>query len=82
MSQPYHCLGLKRDKTMDDKLMCMPNNGTQNYPFCILELVVKKFEHSTWWTNQLKFTKVFKVVKPTNSTYGHICSVFKSEAFL
>ena len=26
--------GILRDKTMADKLMYIPNNCTQNYPFC------------------------------------------------
>ena len=35
------------DKTMADKLMFIPNNDTQNYPFCSAKLVVETFEHST-----------------------------------
>ena len=34
-------LGIKRYKTMADKLMNIPNDGTQNYPFCRLPLVVE-----------------------------------------
>ena len=29
------------DKTMADKLIYIPNNDTQNYPFCRLQLEVK-----------------------------------------
>ena len=34
---------------MADKLMYIPNNDTQNYPFCRLKLVdeLETFEHST-----------------------------------
>ena len=39
------------------KLMYIPNDDTQNYPFCILQLVE---------TNQSKLNKVTKVVRPTN----------------
>ena len=28
---------------MDDKLIYIPNDDTQNYPFCRLQLVVKTF---------------------------------------
>ena len=35
-------------------------------PFCRLQLMVETFEHSTYWTNQSRFVKVSKVVKPTN----------------
>ncbi len=46
--------------------MYIPNDDTKNYPFCGLNLVVKTFEHSTSRINQSKFTKVPKVVMPTN----------------
>ena len=46
--------------------MNIPNDDTQYYPFCRLKLVVETFEHSTYLTNQSKFTKVPKVDKPTN----------------
>ena len=48
---------------MADRLMYIPNDDTQNYPLCRLQLVVETFEHSTMWTNQSKFTIV---VEPTN----------------
>ena len=51
---------------MSDKLMKIPNDDTQNYPFCRLKLVIKSFEHATIWTSQLKFTNVPKVGKLTN----------------
>ena len=37
---------------MADKLMYIPNEDTQNYPFYELKLMVKTFEHSTEPTNQ------------------------------
>ena len=40
-------LGIKTDMTIAVKLMYIPNNDTQNYIFCILQLVVETFEHST-----------------------------------
>ena len=36
-----------RDKTMAGKLMHIPNNNTQIYPLCRLQLVVETFGHST-----------------------------------
>ena len=35
------------DRTMADKLMYIPNDDTQNFPFFILKLVVEMFEHKT-----------------------------------
>ena len=49
------------------KLMYIPIDDTQNYPFCRLKLVAEMLEHSTLWINQSKFTEVQKVVKPTNN---------------
>ena len=52
---------------MAEKLMhIVANKDTQNYPFCRLQSVVETFEHSTKRTNELKFTKVPKIDKPTN----------------
>ena len=51
---------------MAEKLMSIPNNDTQNYPFSRLQLVVKMCRHSTELTNQSKFTKAPKDVEPTN----------------
>ena len=51
---------------MADKLMYIPNDDTQNYHFCRIKLMVATFEHSTKLTNQSKFIKVPKDVKPTN----------------
>ena len=73
MSYPYfpepsgdkECRDLK-DKKLADKFMYIPNDGTQNYLICRLQLVVEEtFGHSTQWTNQSKFGKK-KVDKPTN----------------
>ena len=44
--------------------MYIPNDDTQNYPLCKSKLGVKTFEQSTIWSNQSRFTKVPKVVKP------------------
>ena len=45
------------DKTMAHKLMYIPNDATQNYLFCRLELVVETSGHSNIRTKQLKFNK-------------------------
>ena len=37
--------------------MYILNDNTQNYPFCKLQSVGEKFEHSTLWTHQSKFNK-------------------------
>ena len=47
---------------MTNKYMYITNDGTQNYHFCRLKLVVETFEHST----NLNILKVPKVVKPMN----------------
>ena len=39
--------GIYSDKTLADKLMYIPNDDTQNNPFCRLQLVVEMFGHST-----------------------------------
>ena len=49
---------------MADKLMYIPNDGTQNYFFCRLKLVVETYELNKP-TNQ-NSVKVPKVIKPTN----------------
>ena len=46
--------------------MSIPNDDTQNHPFCRIKLLVETFKHSTYETNQSKFTKVPKVVETTN----------------
>ena len=33
-----------RDKTMADKLMYIPNDDTNNYPFCRLKLLVQSLD--------------------------------------
>ena len=53
------------DKTMGDKLIYIHNDCIINYQFCRLQLVFETFEHSTE-SNQSKFMKIPKVVKPTN----------------
>ena len=37
----------KWNRSMGDKLMYIPNDDTQNYPFCRLQLVVEMYGHST-----------------------------------
>ena len=39
--------GIWKDKTIADKLMYIPNDDNQTYPFCRLKLVIEMFEHST-----------------------------------
>ena len=39
--------GILMDKTIGDKLMYIPNDDTQNYPFCSLKLLLEMFKHST-----------------------------------
>ena len=52
---------------MDDKLMCISNDDTQIYPFCILQLVAETFQPSNLMNQpNLILIKVPKVVKPTN----------------
>ena len=43
--------------TMADKLMYIPSNDTQNYPFCILKLVVKMYGHLSFNRNSIKVPK-------------------------
>ena len=51
---------------MADKLMYIPNNDTQNYPFCRLQLVVKTFGNTIKEPTNKNSKKVPKVIKPTN----------------
>ncbi len=51
---------------MADKLMYIPSNGTQNYPYGKFELEVETFEYLTLLTNQSNLIKGPTVVKPTN----------------
>ena len=39
--------GILRDKTVAEKLMYIPNDDTQNYLFCRLQIVVETLGHST-----------------------------------
>ncbi len=48
---------------MADKLVYIYNDYKPNYTFC--NFVVKTLGHLTLWTNNWKFIKVPKVVKPT-----------------
>ena len=43
----HFVIKIQRDKTMADNLKYIPNDDTQNYPFCRLQLVVESFGHST-----------------------------------
>ena len=52
---------------MPDKLKYIPNNDTQNYHFCTLQLVIVTFEHSTKKNNQSNSINVSKIVKPTDN---------------
>ena len=46
---------------MADTLMYIPNDDTQNYPSCRLQLAVETFERST--SNSIKDTKVVKPIR-------------------
>ena len=60
-------IGILRGKTIADKLTYIPNDDTQNYPFCKLQLVVENLNtHLIEPTNQHSI-KVLEVVKPTNT---------------
>ena len=39
--------GIKRDNTMSDKIVYIPNDDIQEHPFCRLQLVVETFGLST-----------------------------------
>ena len=52
---------------MADKLMYTPNDDTQNYPYCSLQLVVKTFGYRTYEPTNQNSIIVPKVVKPTNN---------------
>ncbi len=47
LNVPYFLCVFCRDKTIADKLIYIPNDYTQNYPFCIFQLVVETFGLST-----------------------------------
>ena len=51
---------------MDVKLMCIPNDDTQNYPFCRVELVVETFGWTLNLINQPIEIQVPKCFKLTN----------------
>ena len=44
----------------------MPNDDTQNKPFCVIQFVDVTFGHSTYWTTNQNSGKVLKVVNLTN----------------
>ena len=49
---------------MANKLKNIPNDDTQNYPFCRLQLVVKTFEQLNLIIHQIKTLKVPKFNNP------------------
>ena len=51
---------------MANRLMYIPNDATQNYLFCRLELVVETFGHLTLWTKKTNRIKAPKFIKQTN----------------
>ena len=64
--------GILRDKTMEDKLIEIPNDDKQYYPFCRLILLVKMFG--------IFHKNVSKVFKPTNKitliqNFGYQCNL-------
>ena len=64
MPLPKALTEILRDKTMVDKLMI--NDGTLNYPFCRLQLVVKSKNTKNIEPANQNSVKVPKLVKPTN----------------
>ena len=71
--------GTYRDKTMADKLIYIPNNNTQNYPFCRLKLVFETFKHSTQYhyipnnnTQNYPFCRLMLVVETFFNTQLNI----------
>ena len=53
---------LLRDKTIKDKLIYIPNDDTQNYPFYRLQLLVKTFGlNESTNQNSIKISKVDKL---------------------
>ena len=60
-----YCPGIRRNKTMADKLMYITNDATQNYPFCKLQFVVKRQDTILNKPTNQNLIKVPKVVKPT-----------------
>ena len=50
--------------------MNFPNDVTQNYLFCRLQIVIEMFEHWTLWTNQSKFNKIPKNVFCCKSSFA------------
>ena len=55
---------------MADKLMYIPNDEKQNYPFSRLKLMIEMFEHSI--NQPIKIHKVPKVVNPTNTNVTEV----------
>ena len=51
---------------MANRLIYIPNDYTQNYFFCRLQLVVETFGHSTYEPTNQNSMKVPKVVETTN----------------
>ena len=51
---------------MADKLTYIPNDDTQNYPFCGLQLVVETLNTQLNEPNNQSSVKVPKIVKLTN----------------
>ena len=47
--------------------MYIPNNDTQNYPFCRLQLVVENLNTQLIEPTNQHSIKVLEVVKPTNT---------------
>ena len=59
-----HCpQGSKGIRQWPKILMCISNDDTQKYPFCILQLVVEMFGLSTLWKNQPTNQKSIKLLK-------------------
>ena len=55
---------------MADKLIYKPNDDTQNYPFCRLQILVKTFGHLTKETENQNSIKVPRIRKHYYKTLG------------
>ena len=65
-------LWIVRNKTMANKLMYIPTDDAQNYPFGRLQLLVEPFEHSTYWTNSMKVPKVVRQTHLYSSNFIYL----------
>ena len=53
------------------KFLYFPNEVVQNYPFCILQLVIETFEHLNLWINKPKFIQSPKFLSEQIRKHNH-----------